>query len=316
MQIEFLYSRGIFHFFLQYVYYITFLICQSLYERGYKRGIAQLRRDSLGNMMNIWKDDKMSTKLSEEVPQWGSGSFIHSPDEPNALVSRIAHDFKNILTSIQLSVFLARAHVNQEEDISRILTQIEKATLRGRDIVQQFLIVSTQKTLEKSEKKVVSLSKLLKDTSEFAFDGLNLECEHTIQDDLWLVRINETQICTVIKNLITNAIEAMDVTGTIKISAENAIVERSDRFSMKRGKYVKISVQDRGMGIMKENLRKIFDPYFTTKKQGNGLGLAISYAIIENHDGYMDVESEVGLGTTFHIYLPAFLKKPCNHQGP
>ncbi|MBU7038789.1 MAG: hypothetical protein HXS52_12730 [Theionarchaea archaeon] len=251
----------------------------------------------------------MSTKLSKALPQLGSGSFIHSPDEPDAAVSRIAHDFKNILTSIQLNVFLARAHANQEEDISRILTQIEKAALRGRDVVQQFLIVSSQGALKKAEKEIVSLSKLLKDTRESTLNGLNSKCECAIQDDLWLVSINETEICAVIRNLITNAAEAMDASGTIKVGAENVIVERSDIFPMKRGKYVKISVQDRGMGIMKENLRKIFDPYFTTKKQGNGLGLAISHAIIKDHDGYIDVESEVGLGTTFHIYLPALLEE-------
>ena len=131
--------------------------------------------------------------------------------------------------------------------------------------------------------------------------------EFAIPDNLWPASIDEGQISQVIHNLVINAEHAMPRGGIILITAENItnITSLKKKSHFKPGNYVKITVQDQGIGIPKENLAKIFDPFFTTKKEGNGLGLSTSYSIIQHHDGYIEVESRVGVGTTFHIYLPA-----------
>ncbi len=118
------------------------------------------------------------------------------------------------------------------------------------------------------------------------------------------VEIDENQISQVINNLIINASQAMPKGGIIKICVENVLVEEGDNLPLEYGKYVKLSIQDQGMGIPKEHLHTIFDPYFTTKEKGTGLGLAISYSIIKKHEGYILVESVENVGTTFSIYLP------------
>jgi CheY-like chemotaxis protein len=105
--------------------------------------------------------------------------------------------------------------------------------------------------------------------------------------------------------LIINASHAMPEGGIIKITAENVDIERDNPFSMLPGRYVKVLVMDHGIGIPDENLSKIFDPFFSTKKKGTGLGLSTSYSIIKNHGGYIHAESKLGLGTKMIVYLPA-----------
>jgi len=124
-------------------------------------------------------------------------------------------------------------------------------------------------------------------------------------EDLWPAEIDEGQISQVIHNLVQNAEQAMPSGGIIDIKTENITIGAESGLLMKEGKYVKIIFADQGIGIPKENIIKIFDPYFTTKEEGSGLGLAATYSIIKNHDGYITVNSEGGLGSTFTVYLPA-----------
>jgi signal transduction histidine kinase len=117
--------------------------------------------------------------------------------------------------------------------------------------------------------------------------------------------VDEGQIRQVLQHIVQNAVEAMPDGGTIDIQAGNTIVEASDRLPLKEGRYVKISIRDHGQGIPEEHLSKIFDPYFTTKESRRGLGLAVSYSIIRNHEGLIRVESRKGQFSAFHILLPA-----------
>jgi CheY-like chemotaxis protein len=117
------------------------------------------------------------------------------------------------------------------------------------------------------------------------------------------------QISQVINNLLINAAEAMPGGGVITVRAENLTVGRGNTIPLAYGKYIKISIQDQGTGITPEHLKKIFDPYFTTKHKGSGLGLAICYSIIKKHDGHINAESVLGSGTTFSVYLPASSKE-------
>jgi len=109
----------------------------------------------------------------------------------------------------------------------------------------------------------------------------------------------------VIHNLVINAEHAMPNGGEVIISAQNTVVNKNEHLLLNEGLYVKIAVKDYGIGIQHEHLGKIFDPYFTTKQRGSGLGLATSYSIIQKHQGYITVQSEPGEGTTVYLYLPA-----------
>jgi CheY-like chemotaxis protein len=128
-------------------------------------------------------------------------------------------------------------------------------------------------------------------------------------DNLWPVEVDVGQISQVFQNLIINADQSMPEGGTIQIHAENAIVHTNTELPLQQGKYVKITIHDQGRGISEEHLQNIFDPYFTTKEMGRGLGLTITFSIIKSHGGHISAESELGRGTTFNIYLPASEKK-------
>lgn len=136
-----------------------------------------------------------------------------------------------------------------------------------------------------------------------------MKCEFSIPDNLWPAKVDEGQVSQVINNLIINAYQAMPEGGIIKVHFENVIIAENDVLPIKKGEYVKISIKDNGIGIPKEHLPKIFDPYFTTRHKGSGLGLSTAYSIIKKHDGHITMESKMGVGTTFHIYLPASKEK-------
>ncbi len=225
------------------------------------------------------------------------------------LAGGIAHDFNNMLTAVLGNISLAKMYANPEDKICERLIEAEKASLRARDLTQQLL------TFSKGGQpivKTVSITKLLKDTTSFALTGSNVQCEFSISEDLWPVEIDEGQMSQVINNLVINAVKSMPTGGTIKVRAEKATVgtkRTKQSLPLEGENYVKLSIQDQGMGIPKDYLQKIFDPYFTTRKKGSGLGLTISYSIVQKHHGYITAESELGVGTTFHILLPASEKE-------
>ncbi|MBU7026550.1 MAG: response regulator, partial [Theionarchaea archaeon] len=221
------------------------------------------------------------------------------------LAGGIAHDFNNILTAILGNITLAKMHTVPEGEIFTILTEAEKASLRAKNLTQQLLTFSKDGVLIK---KPASISELLQDTAEFALHGSNAECKFLIPEDLWSVDIDAGKISQVINNLIINADQAMPEGGIIEVSAENVRVEQKEGLPLQGGTYVKISIEDRGIGIPEEYLQKIFEPYFTTKQKGSGLGLATSYSIVKKHGGHIVVTSKSGAGTLFCIWLPALEK--------
>jgi len=159
---------------------------------------------------------------------------------------------------------------------------------------------------------------VLKASCRFAVTGSNIQCEFDLPHDLLPVDIDAGQINQVIHNIVTNAQQAMPEGGTIRIRAEN--IDSSEKIAKQglvanQGAFVRIAIQDSGVGITEENLGKIFDPYFTTKQQGSGLGLATSHSIIKKHGGYISVKSSPGKGTTFYIYLPATRQGKEHKQG-
>jgi two-component system cell cycle sensor histidine kinase/response regulator CckA len=222
------------------------------------------------------------------------------------LAGGIAHDFNNLLTGIMGNIDLAKRYVEPDSKAVERLTEAEKASLRARDLTHQLLTFARGGA---PVKKKVSIGELIEDSASFALRGTNIRPEYSLPDDLLSVEADEGQMNQVITNLVLNAEEAMPQGGVLNIRAENIEVKGGRDLPLPEGNYIEITIEDRGTGIPKEHLGRIFEPYFTTKQKGSGLGLATAYSIIRNHDGYITAESELGVGTTFHIYLPAS-KKP------
>jgi PAS domain S-box-containing protein len=221
------------------------------------------------------------------------------------LAGGIAHDFNNMLTVILGNISLVKTMVNPSDKLFERLTAAENACFQAQGITLQLLTFAKG---GKPVKKPASLSHLIREATVTALRGTNVRSEFSLPDDLWAVELDEGLMRQAVNHLVVNAVQAMPGNGVVAIRGENVTVGtewEEQHPPLQAGKYVRIAVRDLGSGIPQEHLPRIFDPYFTTKQQGNGMGLAISYSIIKNHNGYITVESELGVGTTVSFYLPA-----------
>ena len=210
------------------------------------------------------------------------------------------------MTGILGNISLVKYYTDPGSESYERLLEAEKASIYARELTQQLLTFSRGGA---PVKRTISIRRLTKESAGLALSGSKSRCEFFFPDDPLPVEADEGQINQVISNLIINADHAMPEGGVIKVSTENVAVDEGWNIPLKKGKYVKISITDNGIGIPREHLQKIFDPYFTTKEKGSGLGLASSYSIVNKHGGYICANSELGIGTTFDIYLPASEKK-------
>jgi PAS domain S-box-containing protein len=224
------------------------------------------------------------------------------------LAGGIAHDFNNILTAILGNVSLAQACLVEHGregpsgEVRGLLAEVEKASLRARELSEQLL------TFAKGGlpiKRLADLRGLIRESAEFALRGSRSKCEFEIDADLWSAEIDSGQIAQVVQNLVLNADQAQPEGGIVAVRAENCPTSRAAPAPLSPGSYVRISVRDYGAGIRKEDRQKIFDPYYTTKAHGVGLGLTTAYSIVRKHGGLMQVESEEGQGSTFSVLLPS-----------
>jgi CheY-like chemotaxis protein len=218
------------------------------------------------------------------------------------LAGGIAHDFNNILTAIMTNLSMARFYGALDDEVSQMLADAEKASLRAKGLTEQLL------TFAKGGdpiKRTMRLSTFLKDSVLFALSGSNARCEFSMPEEPWMIDADEGQLSQVFQNLVINADQAMPEGGVIRIHVENVHVGDEESVRVKGGRYVKVSVTDQGNGMPEEQLSKIFDPFFTTKERARGLGLTIAFSVVNRHGGHIEVVSELGEGTVFHIYLPA-----------
>lgn len=218
------------------------------------------------------------------------------------LAGGIAHDFNNILTAVLGNVSLARMMAKNGEKMLERLSAAERACLRAKDLTQQLLTFSKGGA---PIRRIASIGELVRESAGFALSGSSVRCAYHIPEDLAPVEVDEGQFSRVIQNLVINAKQAMPDGGLITFQSEEITVDPEQGLPLGPGKYIKLSISDQGVGITQEELPKVFDPYFTTKQNGNGLGLATAYSIIKKHDGHITVESEIDRGATFTIYLPA-----------
>ncbi|MBF0207021.1 MAG: PAS domain S-box protein [Oligoflexia bacterium] len=220
------------------------------------------------------------------------------------LVGGIAHDFNNLLCGlfgfIELSINCCK--YQDYQSVHSLLLEASKMYSRARDLSQQLLTFSKGGT---PIVKVQSLIPIIESSSRFALTGANVSLKFDLAADLWLSDVDENQMSRVIENIIINAKQAMPNGGVINISAKNISIATPLPIGLKNGNYVCVMIEDQGIGIAPEHMSQIFDPYFTTKQEGNGLGLATVYSIINKHQGTVEVTSTLGEGTTIYLYLPA-----------
>ncbi|NIA08594.1 MAG: PAS domain S-box protein [Nitrospiraceae bacterium] len=256
-------------------------------------------RDKEGKIIGIvlvFRDVTEKRRIDRELQK------MEKLESTGVLAGGIAHDFNNILMGILGNISLAKMYIKCKDKALERLAEAERASLQAKNLTQQLLTFSKGGM---PIKKITSIKRTLRDSVNFALSGSNVRCEYSISDDLWSVEIDEGQINQVINNIVMNAQQAMPKGGIIHVQAENVLLGRESGLPLEEGRYIKIGIEDQGIGIAKGHLPKIFDPYFTTKQKGSGLGLTTAYSIVKNHDGYISVRSELGKGTCLDIYLPA-----------
>jgi PAS domain S-box-containing protein len=222
------------------------------------------------------------------------------------LAEGVAQDLDGLSSIALRGIFMAKLSATDEDKIAeRALTAAEKASLQVKKLAHQ---LNTFAKGEYSLRKKESVIPLLREAIESARNRSNIEWKISISDNLQPVEMDSKQIRQVIDNIILNALEAMPQGGSIAIDTEEVALDANNVLKLHEGRYIRITVKNSGSGIRKEDLSKIFDPYFTTKKTGGerGLGLPICESLLKNHKGGIAVESEWGKGAAFYLYLPVY----------
>ena len=276
----------------------TILIAKDGRERAIADSGAPIRNRAgvtLGVVL-VFRDVTEQQRLETELHKARNLEAI------GILAGGIAHDFNNILTAILGNIALAKMYIGGEPRATEVLSEAENAFWRARDLTRQLL------TFAKGGAPIresAALADLVSETAAFALRGANIATTYRLATDLWPIYVDRAQISQVIANIVINAKQAMPAGGRLEVGAENTMLSDTASFGLAPGRYVKLWIADTGVGISPRHLTKIFDPYFTTKQEGSGLGLATAYSIVKKHDGHIDVASKVGTGTRFTIYLPA-----------
>jgi len=225
------------------------------------------------------------------------------------LAGGMAHDLNNVLTPIMLAVEMLRGEIERPQAREMLDTVADSAT-QGAALIRQMLAFARG---EPGERRRLDVRHIVKDVIQVARETFpkNIVVTEAVPRELWSVNADSTQLHQVLMNLCVNARDAMPEGGRLQLSAENTVLD--DVYAglnpqARSGSYVLIKVVDDGIGIPAEIQERIFEPFFTSKEigQGTGLGLSVTYSIVQNHEGFLNVYSEEGKGTTFKIYLPAF----------
>ncbi|MBI3583379.1 MAG: PAS domain S-box protein [Nitrospinae bacterium] len=227
-------------------------------------------------------------------------------EELGILAGGIAHDFNNLLTGILGYISLVKMRLNHTDKEYKWLSDAEESCMHAKELSNKIITFSKGGN---PIKEAIYIVDILKEVIDNLLSGSNINTKFIIPEDLYIIDADKNQIREAIKNLVINAKEAMPYGGVLKVQVKNIPnCEKAEPF-FKNINYLKISISDTGKGISKENIPKIFDPYFTTKEMGSvkgtGLGLSVCHTIIKKHDGFITVESGPGSGSNFNIYLPA-----------
>ncbi len=275
------------------------LVTRDGKERPVAGSMAPLgnRGEKVKGMVLVFQDISQRQQLEHEMLR------SHKLESLGVLASGLAHDFNNFLMSIMLNVVTAKLKSDQNADVKTLLESAEQSITKAKAITQQLLTFSRGGDPVKSGMR---LQPLVEECVKFALHGRPVASSFDLPDDLWPVDVDSGQINQVINNLVLNAVEAMPDGGRLEVSARTLKVKEGEaRIALEPGDYVELKVTDEGEGIPDTIIDFIFDPYFTTRDKGSGLGLFSCYNILTSHGGGITVTSEIGRGTTVTVYLPA-----------
>lgn len=272
-----------------------YLIDYEKKKREIEANVSFCDMDGGRGLVFVFRDISRRHSLEEEVQR------IQKLESLGTLAGGIAHDFNNILMGIVGNITLAKMALDPADRNYKFLSDAEGAVFRARDLTQQLLTFSKGGSPVKIS---TSLEEFIKSTVAIALRGSNVSVEYYFQDKITNIDIDVSQIGQVINNVVLNAKQAMPNGGLLLVLAQNIDIAQNDDLPLKTGKYAKISFIDHGEGIPRENFSRIFDPFFSTREVGRGLGLSTAYSIIKQHNGHITVESEPGKGARFNIYLP------------
>ncbi len=218
------------------------------------------------------------------------------------LSAGIAHDFNNVLTAVLGNITLLGKKINQSEEIASILAATERAALAAKSLAGQLLTFSSGGD---PIKETVYPEAFLNDAVDFTLKGSNVEYTIAMEADLFAVEVDISQITQAISSIVMNARQSMSQGGKLTVQCRNRLNGETGLPFLDHEKYVEFNFADHGHGIKKELISRVFDPFFTTRQEGSGLGLSVSYSIVKKHGGHIDVQSREGVGTIIRLFLPA-----------
>ena len=276
----------------------SILISQNGSELFIEDSVAPLRDmdNKIIGVVVVFRDVTEKRKIEAEAMK------VQKLEALSVMAGGLAHDFNNIMTAILNNIAYVKCNLDPNLPVNEVLTEAEQAVIKAKSLTNQLVTFSKGGILTK---RSVYLTDIVKEQVKFALRGSRVSYKIFAKNDLHPVEVDTGQFNQIIDNLVINSLQAMPSGGTIEIRLEN-IEGGKGKFSFLRNdRYVGITVHDEGVGIPEKHLTKIFDPYFSTKSTGSGLGLAVTYSIIKRHHGEIRVESKPGTGTTVSVYLPA-----------
>jgi PAS domain S-box-containing protein len=290
----------------------TVLVARDLTERPIEECAAPLRDGASRTigMMLAFRDISDALRVQEERARAGRLASL------GLLAGGIAHDFNNILLAVMGNISLARATMPQTVGAANALAEAEQACVRARQITWQLLTFSKGGV---PVKKTITIARVLEEAASLALRGSSATCAFDLPPDLWPIEADEAQLVQVFTNLLINAQQSMPHGGVVAVRAENLFElmgKSRHALHVEAGPYVRVSITDEGIGIPREHVPRIFDPYFSTKQRGNGLGLATTYSIVKNHGGLISVDSQLGRGTTMELHFPASARGGDDRHAP